>query len=119
MLQINQGSNPLSKLEVVSSLNVLNSALGMYGYSSNTRPERYYPKLYLATIQTTGINWISDTQTYAGSDIKIPENWPINDPAKRRSVDNHITFLFPKNEKKLFSGNKMFIILKMEGIKWN
>ncbi len=78
ILQIGNGSNSISKLEVVSQLNLLSQARYTYHYNSYNCPERYYPKVYIGTSQTIARNWNYDRQIYAGSDIKIPENWPLN-----------------------------------------
>ncbi len=60
---INLGNNPLSKLEIVSSLNSFNLASAMYYYSSNGYPQKYNPKLYLSAFQTVSPEWNSDYDT--------------------------------------------------------
>ncbi len=82
ILQLQIGDNPLSNLQVVSSLNTLSEASLRYHYNYQNCPSNYYPKLYLGTIQTISDRWLYDRQTYAGSDIKIPENWPLNNMQK-------------------------------------
>ncbi len=82
LFSIITGSNPLSKLEVASMLNIPSQACELYYYVSSSCSAKYAPKLYLGTLQTIGKNWIIDRQTYAGSDIKMPENWPQNPSQK-------------------------------------
>ena len=82
ILQLYKGYNPLSKIEVVSSLNFPMQANAMYYFDYAISVPKYNPKLYLGTLQTIGKNWIIDRQTYAGSDIKMPENWPQNPSQK-------------------------------------
>jgi len=69
LLQILHGSNPISQLEVVSSLNTLDLGAGMYYYSYATRTEKYNPKVYLGTIQTVTDNWNYDAQTGQENDL--------------------------------------------------
>ncbi len=59
---INLGSNPLSKLEIVSSLNSFNLSYGMYYYYTDTFTQRYNPKLYLSTIQSVAQIWNQDKE---------------------------------------------------------
>ena len=80
------GSNFIANLEVVSSLNLFNQARYTYHYNYSNSPERYYPKVYLGTTQTVALGWLYDRQIYAGSDIKIPENWPINSSQKGEAI---------------------------------
>ena len=82
ILQLENGNNPLSRLQVVSKLNILSQARYTYHYNSYNCPERYYPKVYIGTSQTIATGWLYDTQTYARSDIKMPENWPQNSTQK-------------------------------------
>ncbi len=57
---INLGSNSISKLEVVSSLNSFNIAHAMY-YYHYAYTSKYNPKLYLGSaIQTTSSDWNND-----------------------------------------------------------
>ena len=76
ILQIGNGSNSISKLEVVSQLNVFSQAHLLYHYNPNVMPKKYAPKVYLGTSQTIARNWNYDRQT----DINHPEttlpNWP-------------------------------------------
>ncbi len=74
MLQINMGSNPLSRIEVVSGLNLSNQARHMYHYNPNVMPKKYAPKVYLGTPQVLGTGWNSDSQ----KGINYPSNWPLN-----------------------------------------
>ena len=78
MLQINMGSNPISNLEVVSSLNLPNTAHYLYHYNYQNSTSRYYPKVYIGTIQTIAKGWIYDRQT----GINYPSIWPEVKPQK-------------------------------------
>ena len=78
ILQLYKGYNPLSKIEVVSSLNLFNQGRAMYYYNSADRTQKYNPKVYLGTVQTTATIWNYDYQ----QGITLPENWPINGPQK-------------------------------------
>ncbi|HBD05886.1 MAG TPA: hypothetical protein DCY93_00550, partial [Firmicutes bacterium] len=49
---INLGSNPNSKLEIVSSLNISNQAHLMYLINFLNCPMKYNPKVFLGTIQS-------------------------------------------------------------------
>jgi len=62
-LLINTGTNPLSKLEVVSALNSLNTASYQYHYNYANSVQKYNFKLYLSTIQSMANQWIYDNQT--------------------------------------------------------
>ena len=73
---LNTGTNPLSRIEVVSLLNILKIGKEMLHYNYQNCPTKYAPKVYLGTIQNITYNWLYDSQTYAGSIIKKPENWP-------------------------------------------
>ncbi len=73
ILQLNLGSNPISKLEVASMLNILSQARYTYHYNSYNCPERYYPKVYIGTSQTIAYAWNHDSQN--GTETTLP-NWP-------------------------------------------
>ncbi len=77
-MQLYMGSNFISKLEVVSTLNTLNLGLSMfyYGYDINTK--KYNPKVYLGTPQVLGTGWNHDRQNIE----KYPEIWPEIKPQK-------------------------------------
>ena len=72
MFSIISGSNPLSKLEVVSLLNIPSQAHEMYYYNTVSCPAKYNPKVYLGTTQTIAIQWNFDRQ----KGINHPSNWP-------------------------------------------
>ena len=80
--QMNLGYNPLSKIEVVSSLNLFNQGRGMYYYTLSNCTERYYPKVYLGTTQTIAYAWNYDHQT----GINYPSNWPQNPSQKGEAI---------------------------------
>ncbi len=84
------GYNPLSKIEIVSGLNVFNYASGSLAYNSGNRTQKYNPKVYIGTTQTVSDSWLFDRQIYAGSDIKIPENWPEVKPQKGEANLSHL-----------------------------
>ncbi len=54
------GYNPLSKIEVVSSLNLFNQGRAMYYYDYTNCTAKYAPKVYVGTPQTLGIDWNYD-----------------------------------------------------------
>lgn len=82
IVQINLGSNPLSNVEIVSTLNVLNLGAGMYGYNYADRPQKYNPKVFLGSIQGVAQSWFYDNQ-YPGSNT-------ASDPEKSGSLLNII-----------------------------
>ena len=92
ILQLYKGYNPLSKIEVVSLLNLFNQAHQMYAYSPAYCTERYYPKVYIGTAQTLGIDWNYDSQKYANKPIQKPSTWPQNPSQKgeanKKEADN-------------------------------
>ena len=76
ILQIALGSNPISKLEVVSAPNVLSYAVNSLFYSTKEDTAKYNPMVYLGTISATSSGWIYDGQD-ATNQVKIdPKNWP-------------------------------------------
>ena len=79
---MNLGYNPLSKIEIVSGLNVFNYASGSLAYNSENRTQKYNPRIYLSTPETIAFRWTFDRQTYAGSLIEKPKNWPQNSSQK-------------------------------------
>ncbi|HBD06183.1 MAG TPA: hypothetical protein DCY93_02090 [Firmicutes bacterium] len=62
IFQIALGYNPISKLEIVSSLNIGNYATAMYLYSYTTRTKKYNPKVYLSAVETMAYQWTFDRQ---------------------------------------------------------
>ncbi len=60
ILQLKLGSNFISKLEVVSMLNITSQAYNMYCYSPANRTAKYNPKVYLGTSQTISFFWNYD-----------------------------------------------------------
>ncbi len=86
VLQISKGYNPMSKLEVVSFVNLVNLGFQTLWYGAYDSTAKYNPKVYLSTLNAVGKQWLYDRQIYAGSDIKIPENWPINSPQKGETL---------------------------------
>ncbi len=58
--QINIGSNPLSKLEVASCLNLFDYAKFSWWYDAPYSPQKYNPKVYLGTVQSVAYQWIYD-----------------------------------------------------------
>ena len=75
------GYNPLSKIEIVSGLNVFNYAPGSLAYNSADRTQKYTPKVYLGTTQTIAI-------TRIGQDI-IPIEVKSNDNTKSKSLNEY------------------------------
>ena len=74
--QLKLGNNFISNLEVVSSLNLFNQARCLYYFNYLDSPTKYAPKVYLATIQTTGINWIYNYEDSWKNTQKM--DWPQN-----------------------------------------
>ena len=66
------GSNSLSKLEVVSSLNCLNIGYYMYHYNTINCTEKYAPKVYINASITVAEGWTWDLKNYA--ETTLP-NW--------------------------------------------
>ncbi len=62
VIMINSGSNPLSKLEIVSTLNSFNFAYFQLHYNGPTCMPKYNPKVYLGAVQTVAENWNYDYQ---------------------------------------------------------
>ncbi|HBD06175.1 MAG TPA: hypothetical protein DCY93_02045 [Firmicutes bacterium] len=60
--QLNLGSNPISNLEIVSSLNSFNLAYGMYYYGADTYVQKYNPKVYLSAVQSVTKQWNYDPE---------------------------------------------------------
>ena len=78
------GSNPLSRIEVVSSLNLFNQGRAMYYYTLSNRTQKYNPKVYIGTSQTIAIQWNVDQQT----GINYPSIWPEIKPQKGEANKN-------------------------------
>ncbi len=60
--QINIGNNSISRLEVVSALNVFNLATYNYHYNQSACTEKFNLKAYLSAIQTIANGWDFDIQ---------------------------------------------------------
>ncbi len=73
ILQLYKGSNPLSKLQVASSLNLFNQARNMYYYSNTNCEQMFALKVYFSTLQTLSNNWLYDMKN--GTETTLP-NWP-------------------------------------------
>ncbi len=58
--QLNLGSDSISSLEIVSVLNSFNIGTNQYHYNQTNCTQRYNPKVYFGTIQTTAENWNFD-----------------------------------------------------------
>ncbi len=67
---INLGSNPLSKLEIVSSLNSFNIARWQYHYNYGVCTKKYNLKVYLGAVQSVAEAWQLDNNTGIKSDQK-------------------------------------------------
>ncbi len=63
LLQLILGSNPSSKLEVVSALNSFNISDRMLQYYHASFYEKYNPKIYLGAVQSVAEKWNQDLQT--------------------------------------------------------
>lgn len=62
LLQLDLGTTPLTKLEVVSMLNACNISRVSLQYYDYNRPKKYYIKLYLGTQNTVGFAWNFDME---------------------------------------------------------
>lgn len=71
LANINTGTNPLSRLEIVSAINSFNIAHEMHSYYYSTRPEKYNVKWYLGTIQSVATWWDLDQE----DPKKVDEKW--------------------------------------------
>jgi len=60
---LNLGNNFIANLEIVSMLNCFNLADRMLHYNFYNCPERYYPRLFLSTVQSVAYGWTWDSQT--------------------------------------------------------
>ena len=78
ILQLKLGSNFISKLEVVSMLNIPSQAHQMYYYNTANRTQKYNPKVYLGTLQSTSVEWNMEIQ----HTINYPSIWPEVKPQK-------------------------------------
>ncbi len=63
VFQLNIGSNPNSKLEIVSALNSFNLANRMFQFYYPSFISKYNPKVYFGTIQSVADSWQNDVQT--------------------------------------------------------
>ncbi len=70
-LQIILRNNLISKLEIVSSLNLFNLARLTYHYNYVNCLEKYNPKVYIGTFQTVALDWNADLQ--AGQKNGLPD----------------------------------------------
>ena len=86
ILQLKLGSNFISKLEVVSSLNLFNQGRAMYYYTLSDCTSRYYPKVYLGTLGTVSYWWLCNRETdwILDSNTTPKLTWPqaFQDPQK-------------------------------------
>ncbi len=73
---IYRGNNPLSKLEVVSLININNQAASMYEFYYANRLGKINLKLYLGTISTFAYRWIFDNFGPENVQKIDPKSWP-------------------------------------------
>ena len=76
ILQIALGANPISKLEVVSQLNLFNQGRAMYYYTLSNRTQKYNPRVYLGTISTFAYAWNFDNFGPENVQKIDPKSWP-------------------------------------------
>jgi len=69
--QINLGSNPNTKLEIVSVLNLRNLATDSFFYNTENSAVKYNPKVYISAIQTASKNWIYDNNSGLKTEKKL------------------------------------------------
>ncbi len=70
VLQIKLGSNPISKMEIVSLLNLSNTGFQMYHYNYVNCTKKYNPKVYLGAVQNVSKAWQVDLQNGTNSGQK-------------------------------------------------
>ncbi len=61
--QINLGTNPNSRLEVVSVLNSFNLAKNLFHFNYPNSTGKFNPKVHFGTIQSIAVRWNYDYQT--------------------------------------------------------
>lgn len=61
-LQLYLGANSISRLEVVSLINIFNLSQYLLSYYESTRTSRYYPKIYIGLLSTSSSGWLMDFQ---------------------------------------------------------
>ncbi len=71
--QLLTGTNPNSKLEIVSGLNFSNYGVQSFYFNYHYSHSRFYPKLYLGTLQSVSESWTSDVQDPKKVDSKWAE----------------------------------------------
>ncbi len=74
---INLGSNPLSKIEIVSALNSINLGRWEYLYNHVCCPQKYNPKLYLSAFQSMAPQWNYDNNSGLSGEQKSG-SWPYS-----------------------------------------
>ncbi|HBD05787.1 MAG TPA: hypothetical protein DCY93_00045, partial [Firmicutes bacterium] len=57
VMMLNLGNNPNNKLEIVSLINILNSANHMHYFDFRNSMSNLTPKMYLGTVQTVAEFW--------------------------------------------------------------
>ncbi len=80
ILQLTIGSNPNSKLEIVSALNTFKLAVDLLFYRTAECYSKYNPKVYLGAIQTTAKNWNLDWENGDAHPLGNPDksgSWPV------------------------------------------
>ena len=91
---INKGYNPLSKIEIVSGLNLFNQGRAMYYYYIGNCTQKYNPKVYLGTSQTIALSWNGNNQT----GINYPSIWPEVKPQKgEANINNKYSSKYIRN----------------------
>ena len=93
---LNTGTNPLSRIEVVSLLNILKIGKEMLHYNYQNCPTKYAPKVYLGTLQSIAYWWLCNRETdwILDSNTTPKLTWPqaFQGPQKgEASNDNYST----------------------------
>jgi len=70
VIQLILGSNPISKLEVVSALNSFNLARWQYHFNEPVYTKKYNLKVHIGTVQSMAINWNSEYNSGLKTDQK-------------------------------------------------
>lgn len=71
MGQLYLAYSPVSKLELVDLINLLNISYDSFFHSYTECPSKYNPKIYLGVLKSISVNWQYDSTT---PNLSWPEN---------------------------------------------
>ena len=89
--QMNLGYNPLSKIEVVSHINILSIGSQMYYYNTSTFTAKYAPKVYFGVHQNISNGWINDLLSNTAVNYT---NWPQSYGTNTSTSTSNVTALY-------------------------